>query len=522
MLLIGLTLILLAQALSSGYTNKNPGDSERITSLTTNRVVQILLIYSSILTIPPLLSHYKSLTLGISLYNGLLKTTMITGSFDFFIFIIALLIIQLTSIYPYKDNTGKSVKMISLKILPEGVKLGEYPLILLFNILGASLLISSNDLITMYLAIELQSYALYILATMNRDSQKATSGGLKYFLLGGLASSLILFGSGLIYAYTGLTNFQDIYLVLQLNEMSNYIGIGLVIILVGYLFKIGGAPFHNWSPDVYDGVPTIVTTWIAILPKISIFIFLLSFLIPIENYNLFKFVNWLDILLVSSTLSLIIGTVVGLAQYRIKRLLAYSSISHIGFLLLALLIHTPDSIESFLFYLFQYTISNLNIFLVIISFGYLFFLSEDSRIMIKDKYSPIQYISQLKGEFIRNPYLSLSLMITLFSFAGIPPFIGFFAKQMVLLSAVKNGYIFLAFIGVISSVISAAYYLRVIKQVSFEDPLKFLPVKNENVTINDFLSFTISILTIFIVIFIVKAEFILNSAHLLALTIYYI
>lgn len=522
MLLIGLTLILLVQSLSSGHKVQefDKWNKGRITFLTITRITQILLLYCCLLSIN--LLYYNSINSGISIFNGLFQITVITQSFDFFIYFISILILQLTAFYPLNNYNNNE------KILPEGVKQGEYSIIILFIILGSSLLISSNDLITMFLSIELQSYALYILSTMNRNSQKATSGGLKYFLLGGLASTFILLGSSLIYAWTGLTNFEAIYILLALNNMNNAIGISIIIIIIGYLFKVAAAPFHNWSPDVYDGVATIVTTTIAILPKISILIFLLQFLINIENhYNLDNLNNqfiwssywWLDFLLISSFLSLIIGTIVGLAQYKIKRLLAYSSISHLGFLLLALQIHTPDSIESFIFYLIQYTISNVNIFLILISFGYLIF--KQNNLIIKDIYSPIQYISQLKGEFILNPYLSLSLAITLFSFAGVPPFIGFFGKQMVLFSAVKNGYIFLALIGIITSVISAAYYLKIVKQVYFDE---YINNNNNNkyIYISDWLSYTISILTLFITFFMIKPDFILNSAHLLALTIYYI
>lgn len=270
-------------------------------------------------------------------------------------------------------------------------------------------------------------------------------------MLGALASCLILFGAGLLYAYTGLTNFESIYSLLSIynieinnnlidiiypffsKELSGSIFLGLIFIFVGFLIKISAAPFHNWSPDVYDDTPTIVTIWLTIIPKISILILLLDLYLHIDlidqltlfgqlngfKFNIDQLIKYL--LLITSLLSLIIGSVVGLAQNRIKRLLAYSTISHIGFILLALAIHSKQSIDSFIFYIIQYIITNLNIFLIIIAFSYLI-----NNNNIKD----IRYISEFKGQFFLNPLISLSFSICLFSMAGIPPLIGFFQNNM--------------------------------------------------------------------------------------------
>lgn len=504
MLLIGLLMILQAQALSSG--SKVSQNQERITFLTINRISQIVLIYSSILSIN--LLYYQSLAgQGITIYQGLFKVTSITQSFDLFVLVAGFLILQLTS-SPSSQNVHSSLANENI-FLPEGCKKSEYPLIVLFNLLGGSFLLSCNDLVSMFLSLELQSYCLYILATMNRDSKKATSGGLKYFLLGGFSSAMILLSSGLIYASTGLTNFQSITILLSLNHSHMQLGIPILILMVGYLFKMGAAPFHFWSPDVYDGQPTTVTVWLAVIPKISILIFLSRFLLE-SLQNSSSDIWWFDFLILASFLSLLIGTILGLSQYRIKRLLAYSTISHLGFLLLALQIHSCDSLESFLFYLIQYTLSNINIFFIVIGFGYLLIRSKGER--------SIDYISQLKGQFVYHPYLSLCFFITLFSFAGIPPFIGFFGKQMVLLSAVKNGYIFLAFVGIITSVISASYYLKLIKLVCFD---KADSETDSSIRLSDEISYQISILTLIILLFLLKPDFLLNSAHLLALTNYY-
>ena len=275
----------------------------------------------------------------------------------------------------------------NLNIIPKRLyNAAEYSLIVLFSTLGASLLVSSADLISMYLSIELQSFGVYILSTLYRDSESSTSAGLEYFLLGGLSSCLILLGAGLIYSYTGLTNFETIYSIVSVSNSQSItqgLSLGLIIIVIGFLFKIAAAPLHNWSPDVYDDTPTIVTIWLTIMPKISIIIFLLeiqSQIGLIENTVSVSSISTVlesvssvqtqfstsyilkNLLLISSLLSLIIGTVVGLAQSRIKRLLSYSTISHIGFILLALAINSEQSLDSLIFYIMQYSITNLILF----------------------------------------------------------------------------------------------------------------------------------------------------------------
>ena len=468
----------------------------------------------------------------------------------------------------------------------------NYSILVLFSTLGASLLISCSDLISMYLSIELQSFSLYVLSTLYKDSELSTSAGLKYFLLGGLSSCLILFGIGLVYAYTGLTNFESIYSFISIyslevnnnyvqfiypffsKEFSESIFLGLIFIFVGFLFKISAAPFHNWSPDVYDEVPTIVTIWLTLIPKISILILLLELHIHIDiidlltvNGQIKSFILNIDtitknLLLISSLLSLIIGSVVGLAQNRIKRLLAYSTISHIGFILLALAINSVQSIESFIFYIIQYIITNLNIFLIVIALGYIINKTNN----IKD----IRYISEFKGQFYHNPLISLSLSICLFSMAGIPPLIGFFSKQYVLYSAIQNGYNFIAFVAIFVSVISASYYLKIIKtffieidstspeavQVSREErsaahsegadqSFANLQVGQTDTSLpevglqsaygcfaaaegktyerlSNFHSFLISTLTTTILFFIFKPSLILNTTQLLSLSLFYL
>lgn len=280
---------------------------------------------------------------------------------------------------------------------------------------------------------------------------------------------------------------------------------------------------------MYDAIPTIVTTFVAIVAKISIFIFLLE-LVHYTSNSLFSFeYSWTSSLLVSSLLSLIIGTVVGLSQFRIKRLFAYSTISHVGFILLALSINSIESIQAFLFYLMQYSISNLNAFIILVSIGFsLYYLNNSTQEYkeLDDKNnSPVQLISQLKGYFYINPYLALSLTITIFSFAGIPPLIGFFAKQMVLSAALDSGYVFISLVAILTSVIGAVYYLNIIKQIFFDSQeysvntdvnsmslqgsitkknkvLQNLTFKINSVVLSKSLTITISILTLLTLLFI--------------------
>ena len=540
-------------------------------SILFSRAASIVLIYSSLLAIFSLLiqNSFK----GIGLFGGLFHTTAITQIFQIFIFLISAVILQLTAFYPRRvwiAEYSSLNKLFFYKLLyyrtkivnkmGEQFKIIEYPLILLFIITGATFLVSTSDLISIFISIELQSYGLYLLSTLYRNSELATSGGLTYFLLGGLSSCFILLGTGLLYANSGTTNLDGMYVITSLSDLGNditnnllywyksyYINFSLLILSVGFLFKVSAAPFHFWSPDVYDAIPTIVTTFVAIVAKISIFIFLLE-LVHYTSNSLFNFqFSWTSSLLVSSLLSLIIGTVVGLTQFRIKRLFAYSTISHVGFILLALSINSIESIQAFIFYLMQYSISNLNAFIILISIGFsLYFYINDNKEYkeLPDKNnSPIQLISQMKGYFYINPFLALSLSVTIFSFVGIPPLIGFFAKQMVLSAALDSGYVFLALVAILTSVISAVYYLNIIRQVFFDKSdykinpelvnvnlhgnilknnvlVEKLTFKTKNIILSSSLTITISILTLIILLFIFIPNEWLSMANILALILF--
>nr|YP_009826356.1 NADH dehydrogenase subunit 2 [Trichoderma atroviride]QEJ82018.1 NADH dehydrogenase subunit 2 [Trichoderma atroviride]UDY68312.1 NADH dehydrogenase subunit 2 [Trichoderma koningiopsis] len=523
----------------------NAVNSRRDISILYNRIAMLILIYC-------ILNDIASLTVvtkGIGLHGGLLLITNLTQIFHIFLFIVSILILTLTSFYPrkvwvseyssLKDLVLNKFVYYNTKIINkmgEQFKIIEYPLILLFIITGAIFLMSTNDLVSIFLAIELQSYGLYILSTIYRNSELSTTGGLMYFLLGGLSSCFILLGTGLIYANSGSTSLDGLYIITSISDISStdlwykpyYINLSLVIFTIGFLFKVSAAPFHFWSPDVYDAIPTIVTTFVALIAKVSIFILLLQ-LVYYTN-NSFTEMSWTFILLLSSLFSLIVGTVVGLTQFRIKRLFAYSTISHVGFMLLVLGISSVESTQALIFYLTQYIISNLNAFMILIAIGFsLYYYTSENKeheeLMDKNN-SPIQLINQLKGYYYINPLLALSLAITIFSFAGIPPLIGFFGKQMVISAALDKGLIFLSFIAITTSVIGGVYYLGIIKEMFFSLPdykvntllenlvlkgnvlnnnktvIKNVNFKYNNIVISSPLAFVISNITLIILLFI--------------------
>jgi len=515
-----------------------PSVSKGLPPVLLTRITSIIFIYSSALAFN--VYYIQSIGSGIGIYSGLFHVTTISQLLDTFLLIIASLILVA---WPIMNNSNNN-KVENLNYA------GEYSLIVLFSTLGSTLLVSSADLITMYLSIELQSFGVYILAALHRNSESATNAGLKYFLLGGLSSCLILLGAGLIYTYTGLTNFEAIYSLVSVYDTSsvllqagaNGFTLGIILIIVGFLFKISAAPLHNWSPDVYDDSPTIVTIWLTIMPKIAILIFLLE--VITQSTPSIAYGGWIgdlssvkNLLLISSLLSLIVGTVVGLAQSRIKRLFAYSTISHIGFILLALAINTEQSIESLIFYIIQYSLTNLTTFLIIIALGYVIHNNVNTNSIKKGSEKDLGFIIELKGQFFANPLLSLGLSICLFSMAGVPPLIGFFSKQFVLYSAIESGYYFMAVVAIIVSVISASYYLKIIRVLHTEsltespsvitenkDQNLFKNVINEDkavsAVITNFHSFLISTLTLTILLFVLKPSLILNSTQLLSLSLY--
>ena len=329
----------------------------------------------------------------------------------------------------------------------------EYPIIVLAATLGMILMISSYDLIVFYLGLELQSLSLYILASFKRNNEKSTEAGLKYFVLSALASGLLLYGCSLIYGFTGSTNFEIISQ--NLNETNTGAVFGIVFIMVGLAFKVSAAPFHMWTPDVYEGSPTSVTSFFALVPKIAaIAVFIRFMYVPFINV-----INqWQTIIIFLSIASMILGAVAAIGQNNIKRLMAYSTIGHMGYALAGLATGTNTGIQSTVIYLTIYLIMNLG------AFGCIFMMKRENVFY--------ENINDLSGLSKNHPILALGFLIILFSLAGIPPLAGFFAKFYIFMAVIESKMYVLAIIGLVTTVVSAFYYLRIIKIIYFDRPKK--------------------------------------------------
>ena len=329
----------------------------------------------------------------------------------------------------------------------------EYPIIVLLSILGMFFMVSSNDLILFYLGLELQSLSLYILASIDRDNLKSSEAGIKFFVLSALSSGLLLYGCSLLYGFTGSTNFE----VIASNTVDSTIGIifAMVFILVGLAFKVSAVPFHMWTPDVYEGSPTSVTSFFSVVPKVAgIVIFIRFMYLPFQEI----LDQWKYILVFISIASMILGAVAAIGQNNIKRLIAYSSIGHIGYAIAGMTPGTENGFKSTLIYISIYAVMNIGVFACI-------FLMKRNGKYIED-------IQELSGASKNHPLMSLSLLIILSSLAGIPPMAGFFAKFYVFMAVVESGMFTLAVIGLVTTVVSAFYYIRIIKIMYFDDPKK--------------------------------------------------
>ncbi len=325
----------------------------------------------------------------------------------------------------------------------------EYPVLILSSVLGMMVMISSNDLMVFYMGLELQSLALYVLATFNRDQLKSSEAGLKYFVLSALSSGLLLYGCSLVYGFSGSTNFDIISYQLNSNEYA--LTFGIVFILVGLAFKISAVPFHMWAPDVYEGSPTSVTLFFTMVPKIAALTVFIRFLY-VPFLNLID--QWQIIIIFLSIASMLFGAIAAIGQKNIKRLIAYSSISHIGYTLAGLTTGSNDGIQSSIIYITIYVIMNLALF--------------SCLLMLKRNNKYYENIEDLSGLSRNHPLLSLSFLIILFSLAGIPPLAGFFAKFYVFMAVLEQSMYFLAIVGLLSTVIAAFYYLRIIKIIYFD------------------------------------------------------
>ena len=375
-------------------------------------------------------------TLGIkeiTLFNG----SVIIDYFSSFMKIITLVSAFLVLVI--SSNYLKSIKIFKI----------EYPILILSSVLGMMIMISSNDLIVFYMGLELQSLSLYVLATFNRDQIKSSEAGLKYFVLSALSSGLLLYGCSLIYGFTGSTNFDVI--AIQLNSSEYALTFGIVFILVGLAFKITAVPFHMWAPDVYEGSPTSVTLFFTMVPKIAALTVFIRFL-----YFPFLYLidQWQTIIVFLSIASMVFGAVAAIGQTNLKRLVAYSSIGHVGYALAGLATGSNEGIQSSVIYITIYIIMNLGLF--------------SCLLMMKRNNVYYEKIDDLSGLSKNHPLLSLSLLIILFSLAGIPPLAGFFAKFYIFKSVLEQSMFFLAIVGLLSTVIAAFYYLRLIKIMYFD------------------------------------------------------
>ena len=330
------------------------------------------------------------------------------------------------------------------------INLFEYPILILLATIGMMIMVSANDLIAIFIGLELQSLTLYVLAALNRNHLASSEAGLKYFLLGALSSGLLLFGLSYIYGFTGNTNLN----LISTTVTSGNIGliIGIVFVCSGIAFKVSAVPFHMWTPDVYEGAPTPVTAFFALAPKVAAIALAVRFLIV--GFGDIAF-DWQQIIIFLSIASMVFAAFAAIAQKNIKRLMAYSSIGHVGYALIGLVCGTPQGVSSLVIYLSIYLIMNIGVFSFILS--------------MKNKGEYYENISDLSGLYKTHPYYSVVITILMFSLAGIPPLAGFFGKFYIFIAAIESNLLLLAIVGILASVVGAFYYLRIIKVIYFDE-----------------------------------------------------
>jgi NADH-quinone oxidoreductase subunit N len=373
----------------------------------------------------------------------------------------------------------------------------EYPILIVIATLGMLMMISASDLIALYLGLELQSLALYVVAAIHRDSARSSEAGLKYFVLGALSSGMLLYGSSLIYGFTGQTTFAGIAMALQGGTASLGLVFGLVFLIAGIAFKVSAVPFHMWTPDVYEGAPTPVTAFFAAAPKVAAMAMFIRILVdafaPVAH-------EWQQIITFVSIASMVLGAFAAIGQRNIKRLMAYSSIGHMGFALVGLAAGTEAGVRGVVLYLLIYMAMTLGTFACILA--------------MKRRDGFVEDISDLAGLSRTHPIMAFMLAMLLFSLAGIPPLAGFFAKFYVFLAAIEGGLYWLAVIGVLASVVGAYYYLRIIKIMYFDEPAgSFEPMRPE-------LRVVLGVSGAFILLFVFIAGQIGGAAELAAKTFF--
>lgn len=368
------------------------------------------------------------------LFGGLLKTSLFTRFADMLVYLGAAAALILSVDYNKRENIARF----------------EYPILVLFAVLGMIVMISAADMMSLYIGFELQSLALYICAALARDSVRSTEAGLKYFVLGALASGLLLYGISLVYGFAGTTNFAALADVFQEGAGIGTVA-GVVFVLVGLAFKISAAPFHMWAPDVYEGAPTSVTALFATAPKAAAMALFLSVMAgPFGHLT----GQWETLIQILAILSMVIGALAAIGQENIKRLLAYSSVSHMGFALMGLATGTVNGIQASLVYIAIYVVMSFGAFACVIA--------------MRRNGQAVENISDLAGLSAERPAFAFAFAVFMWSMAGIPPLAGFFAKLYVFATAFNQGYDTLTIIGIVASVVSAFYYLRVIKVMYFD------------------------------------------------------
>ncbi len=331
----------------------------------------------------------------------------------------------------------------------------EYPVVMLFATLGMLMMVSANDLIALYLGLELQSLSLYVLAAYQRDSARGSEAGLKYFVLGALASGLLLYGASLVYGFAGTTSFAPLAEAVGAGPAHTGVVVGLVFILAGLAFKVSAVPFHMWTPDVYEGAPTPVTAFFAVAPKIAALALLVRVLTgPFGALA----AEWGQVVWLISIGSMIVGAFAAIGQTNIKRLMAYSSIGHVGYALIGLTVGDVVGVRGILIYLAIYLFMNVGTFAVILA--------------MRHKGQMVENIADLGGLSRTHPMMALAMALFMFSMAGIPPLAGFWGKFYIFMAAIEAGLIGLAVVGVLTSVVAAFYYIRIVKVMYFDDPVE--------------------------------------------------
>lgn len=343
-----------------------------------------------------------------------------------------------------------------------GLYKGEFFVLALFALLGMMVMVSASHFLTLYLGLELLSLSLYAMVALQRDSSVATEAAMKYFVLGALASGMLLYGMSMVYGVTGSLALGDMAIALQDGtDMRIPLVFGVVFIVAGLAFKLGAVPFHMWVPDVYHGAPTAVTLFIGSAPKIAAF----AFVVRILGQGLeSQVIEWRDMLVILAVLSMAVGNIAAIAQTNLKRMLAYSTISHMGFMLLGILAGSQNGYGSAMFYVLVYALMSLG------SFGMILLLSRAG--FEADK------LDDFKGLNQRSPWLAFLMLLLMFSMAGVPPTVGFYAKLAVLQAVVEIGYVWLAIAAVLFSLVGAFYYLRIVKLMYFDTPHDTTPITN--------------------------------------------